>query len=122
MLHRKGVAKLAVCAAMACATVAGAEEINSAVSLDQVDKPLYLQDQTQPATAPTTAPAPTPPKPLMAGLEKIGVGKPLEDAGITIGGYIEGGYSVSFSRPPGDVLLGRVFDTKNNKIVLDQLD
>jgi len=37
MLHRKGVAKLAVCAAMACATVAGAEEINSAVSLDQTD-------------------------------------------------------------------------------------
>ena len=119
MLHRKGVGKLAVCAAMACATVAGAEQVDSTAGLESGMRPLFLQD-TQ--AAPTTTPAPTPPKPLMAGLEKLGVAKPLEDAGITVGGYIEGGYTVSFSRPPKDVLAGRVFDTKNNKIVLDQFD
>src|SRR5579864_8419361 len=116
MLHRNGVAKLAVCAAMACATVVGAEEISGAGQNNGV-RPLYLQE-SQPATAPTTeattTPAPPPPKPLMMGLEKTPIGKPLEDAGITLGGYVEGGYTVSFSRPPGDALAGRVFDTKNN--------
>ncbi|HSZ55368.1 MAG TPA: outer membrane beta-barrel protein [Tepidisphaeraceae bacterium] len=124
MLHRNGVAKLAVCAAMACATVVGAEEIDGA-GQDKGIRPLYLQD-SQPASAPsteaTTAPAPPPPKALMAGLEAIGVGKALEDANITVGGYVEGGYTISFSKPPNDILAGRVFDTKNNSIVLDQLD
>lgn len=121
MLHRKGVSKLAVCAAMACSTVAGAEEVSGA-GRNQDIRPLFLQDATQPATAPSTEPAPAPPRPLMALFESIGIGKPLEDAGITIGGYIEGGYTVATNDPPGHVLSGRVFDTKNNKIVLDQFD
>ena len=58
----------------------------------------------------------------MALLDSIGVGKPLEDAGITIGGYVEGGYTVASNDPPGHVLSGRVFDTKSNKFVLDQFD
>lgn len=125
MLHRKGVAKLAVCAAMACATVAGAEEIDGAGQGNGL-RPLYLEDATQPATAPTTeattAPAPPPPKALMAGLEAIGVGKALDDAGITVGGWVEGGYTVSFDAPPNGQLAGRVFDTKNNRVVLNQLE
>src|SRR5579859_376846 len=125
MLHRKGVSKLAVCAALACSTVAGAETLSGA-GLNQDARPLYLQDASQPSTAPATAPstepAPTPPRPLMALFESIGVGKPLEDLGITIGGYLELGYTVATNDPPGHVLPGRVFDTKNNKIVLDQLD
>jgi putative OmpL-like beta-barrel porin-2 len=125
MLHRKGVSKLAVCAALACSTVAGAEDL-SGTGRNQDIRPLYLQDATQPttgpATAPSTEPAPAPPRPLMALFESIGIGKPLEDAGITIGGYIEGGYTVATNDPPGHVLAGRVFDTKNNKFVLDQFD
>jgi len=121
MLHRKGVSKLAVCAALACSTVAGAQEIGGA-GRTQDTRPLYLQDATQPATAPSTEPAPTPPRPLMALLETIGIGKAMEDVGITIGGYVEGGWTISANKPPGDVLSGRVFDTKNNEIVLDQLN
>jgi hypothetical protein len=37
--------------------------------------------------------AAAPSAPLMAGLEAVGVGKPLEDAGINIYGYIEAGYT-----------------------------
>lgn len=112
MLHRQGVAKIAACAALASAAVVGAEQVSDQASV----KPLYLQD-----SQPASQPAP-PPKPLMAGLEAIGIGKPLEDAGITVGGYIEGGYTISFNPPPGNVLAGRVFDTKNERVVLDQLD
>jgi len=121
MLHRKGASKLAVCAAMACSTVAGAEELTGA-GLNQDVRPLFLQDASQPATAPSTEPAATPPRPFMALLDAIGIGAPLDKAGITIGGYIEGGYTVATNDPPGHALSGRVFDTKNNKIVLDQFN
>jgi len=117
MLHRKGVAKIAACAALVSAAVVGAEQVSGQTV---GDKPLYLQ-ASQPDTAPASQPAP-PPKPLMAGLDAIGIGKPLDDLNITIGGYIEGGYTISFNPPPGNVLSGRVFDTKNERVVLDQLD
>jgi hypothetical protein len=59
----------------------------------------------------------------MAGLDAIGIGKPLEDANITIGGYIDGGYTISAEGDNRHTLLtGRVFDTKNNSFVLDQAD
>ena len=120
MLHRKGVARIAACAALACAGVAGAETTNSASNQDLVLRPLFLQD-----TAPATPPAvtPTPPKPLMGLLDSAGVGKPLEDLGITLGGYVDGGYTVTTNGDSAHVpIAGRVFDSKNNRFVFDQAD
>jgi len=132
MLHRKGAVGLAVCTALACCTVAGAQDFSGAGQQQDI-RPLYMQDATQPAAertttspatspSPSTEPAPAPPRPLMAAFEAIGIGKPLEDLGMTIGGYVQGGYTVSANRPPGDVLAGRVFDTKNNAFVLNQFN
>ena len=138
MLDRKRWASVAACAALACGGLARAE---ATPADDQSPRPLYLQEtapatmpgmdmatpatapsaEAAPATAPTTAPA-APTKPLMLGLEKIGVGKSLEDAGINIYGFIEGGYTASASAPPGNVINGYVFNTKHERVVLDQLD
>jgi hypothetical protein len=128
MLHRKGAATLAACVALACTGIVRAEITGAAPEDGVVLRPTYFQDattapSTEPATAPSTAPAPTPPKPLMAGLDAMGIGKPLEDANITIGGYFDGGYTVSANGDSAHVpLAGRVFDTKNNRFVLDQAD
>src|SRR6185437_6977310 len=126
MLHRKGVAMVAACAALACTGMVRAGSVDPVSDQGVVERPSYLQVTAAPAAEPTTAPASapaTPPKPLMGLLEGIGIGKPMEDAGFTVGGYIEGGYTVSAN---GDnvhsLMAGRVFDTKNNRPVLDQID
>ena len=129
MLHRKGVAMVAACAAVACTgIVRGESASNSGTEQGVVLRPVFLQDTTAPAQdhlatpTPATPPA-APPKPLMALLEGIGIGKPLEDAGISVGGWIDGGYTISGNgQNPHIPLAGRVFDTKNNRVVLDQID
>jgi len=129
MLHRKGVATVAACAALACTGIvrASSADSGSVVGL----RPNFLDaPATVPATAPTTdvttAPASqpaTPPKPLMGLLDATGIGKPLDDAGISIGGFIDAGYTVSDNGDKASVpLAGRFFDTKNNRIVFDQFD
>ena len=123
MLHRKGAAMVAVCAALACSGIVNAGSVRPAADDGLTMRPLFFDDvaTTEPATAPATAP--TPPKPLMGLLDQIGVGKPLEDAGITLGGFVDGGYTVSANGDSAHVpLAGRFFDTKNNRIVLDQAD
>jgi hypothetical protein len=125
MLHRKGVAMVAACAALACAGIVRAES-NDSLSDGVVLRPNYLQataPTSEPATAPASQPAAAPSKPLMLLLEQVGVGKPLEDAGFTLGGYIEGGYTVSGNGDSShSFLAGRFFDNKNNSVVLDQID
>ena len=130
MFHRKGLASVAACAALAGAGLVRAQSVgDDALTL----RPLYLQESpevsaTRPTTSPATEPAQSQPatapptRPLMLGLEKIGIGQPLESANITFGGYIEGGYTISNQHAPGNFLAGRVFDTKNKRVVLDQLD
>lgn len=130
MLHRKGAATLAACVALACTGIvrAGSNDSNSGDGV--VLRPSYLQEAATmpgkaPATEPTSAPAaaPAPPKPLMAGLDAMGIGKSLEDASITLGGYVDGGYSISANgQSRRSFLAGRVFDTKNNSFVLDDAD
>lgn len=131
MLDRKGAATLAACAALACAGIVRAESAGTPSPSAEdgvVLRPTYFQEATTaPATEPTTAPASQPaapaPKPLMAGLDAIGIGKGLEQANITLGGWIDGGYTVSANGDSAHVpLAGRVFDTKNNRVVLDQAD
>ncbi|MDB5354745.1 MAG: hypothetical protein JWN24_1198 [Phycisphaerales bacterium] len=123
MVHRKGMVRAAACAALACAGIVRAGESPSAQEQGPFYSPLMLDDATAPATDQAAAPAPpATPKPLMALLDKAGVAKPLTDTGINIYGFVEGAYNYSASAPPHNVISGRVFDTKHERIVLDQLD
>ena len=70
---------------------------------------------TMPAT---TEAAPTPDRPLMALLHKEGI----NTGDIQIYGFFEGGYTASASNPPGGTIDGRVFDYKNEEIILNQAD
>ena len=115
MLHRKGAATLAACVALACtgivragSTAPGSEDGRCCADISSRRYDCTIDGTGDCASA-------TPPKPLMAGLDAIGIGKPLEDANITIGGYIDGGYTILAEGDNRHTLLtGRVFDTKNN--------
>jgi hypothetical protein len=136
MFSRKGLARVAACAALACGGIVRAADSATASDEGLVLRPVYLQqDATQPGMSPertTTSPATspsqetaatapsTPLRPLMGLLEQTPVGKALDSYNITIGGYVEGGFTASTSRPPGSVITGRVFDTRNEHVVLDQ--
>lgn len=62
------------------------------------------------------------PQPLMSLLDRTPVGGALEDANVRLFGYAEGSYTYNFDDPAGDLNLGRVFDLKNNRPMLNQLD
>lgn len=114
-MFSKGTLGVAVCAALASAAFARANQSpDSPVGADQLslNSAAYIDDATPPP----------PPKPLMGLLEAVGVGKPLEAANINLYGFVEGGYTYSFNPPPGGVITGNVFNTKQNRIVLDQVD
>lgn len=74
------------------------------------------------AAPPASAPAAPPPKPLMSLLDAAGIGKPLEDAGINIFGFIEGGYTYNALVPANGINVGRVFDFENEQLLLNQWD
>jgi len=69
----------------------------------------------------------------MSLLDSLGLGKPLDDAGIQIYGHVEGSYTYNFANPPtslSDYKIpvgkfidnpGRVFDVENQKLLLNQL-
>jgi hypothetical protein len=141
MFGRKGLAAVALSAIFACGGIVRAADTASStsVSLNPSNQPVLLQDTgssvapTAPGTpTPAAAPAvPTPPTPLMAGLEKIGVGKTLEDWNISIKGYVEGSWSFSANHPDagngggaqsGGLIAGRVFDVEQESLILDQVD
>ncbi|MBC8106025.1 MAG: porin [Anaerolineae bacterium] len=67
-------------------------------------------------------PAPPPVRPLMRGLDAIGLGTPLRDAGINVFGHIEGSYTYNFRNPAADTNAGRVFDIEDSDLTLNQLD
>ena len=76
-----------------------------------------------PAVAKSEAPVPAANRPLlMQGLDNIGAGKFLDDAGITISGFAEASYTYSASSPPNNFISGRVFDVDHEDITLNQLD
>jgi hypothetical protein len=80
----------------------------------QVGRAVYLDEAAPPKEAP-------PPKPAEELLGKYGMGS--EKTGLNVYGYIEGGYTASFSNPPGNVLTGRVFELNDNEeILLNQID
>ncbi len=111
MFRRSACLGLAVAAALATTRVVRAEAPSSASGLSLA--PIYLDD---------TAAPPPPSKPMMAELEKVGVGKPLEDDGINITGFIEGGWTYNFDTPANHINTGRVFDFEDQDKQLDQVD
>jgi len=120
MVHRKGLVRAAAFAALACTGIVRAETgvpANDGLTL----RPQLLDAATEPAAPPATAPASTP-TPLMAALGGTPIGNALDAAGIHIGGYVEGGYTYQTDSPPRNVITGRVFDTKHERVVLDQAD
>jgi hypothetical protein len=62
------------------------------------------------------------PQPLMSLLDRTGIGGRLEDANIRLFGHIEGSYTYNADDPASDLNLGRVFDLKNNRPTLNQID
>ena len=120
MFRRKGLALVAACAAMACTGMVRAADVAAAS-----DSNFSFNTNTQPVSLDDA----TPRKPLMAGLDKIGLAKGLDALGLNIYGYVEGGWTLDFSNPPdgpGGVpshhIVGRSFDTQSNSILLDQVD
>jgi hypothetical protein len=106
MSHRKGAAILAATALLACAGLVRAAEPQPDASALSLDKPKYLAD---------TGPADTS---LMGVADKLGVGKPMNDFGLTAGGFVELGYTYNFRNVR--VNQGRVFDFENQDPTLNQ--
>jgi hypothetical protein len=99
---------LAASAFLACAGLVRAAEPQSAIDPSglSLDKPKLLAD---------TGPADTS---LMGVADKLGVGKPLNDFGLVIGGYVEVGWTYNFRNVR--VNQGRVFDFENQDPTLNQ--
>ena len=57
-------------------------------------------------------------------LEHTPIGKPLEDAGFTLSGYVDAGYTASMQHPAtGNAdIAGRFYDNKSEHVVFDQVD
>jgi hypothetical protein len=127
MVHRKGLVRAAAFAALACTGIARAETsvpTNDGLSITPLlldAAPAAPAAPAPPASAPATTPAPTP-TPLMGALAGSWFGTYLDSWGVHIGGYFEGGYTAENHNPPGNVITGRVFDTRHEHVVLDQAD
>ena len=101
---------------------------NSTGSTDQNPSSDQLENPA-PEAAPAVAPAPVTYGAFMQGLEMIGIGKPMEDLGFNIHGYVDGGYLYDFTVPkditpaktaPGDDIL--FAGPYKNSLSLDQVD
>lgn len=62
------------------------------------------------------------PTPLMGFLDQVGIGQALEAANIRMFGHIEGSYTYNFDVPAKDINNGRVFDSRNDRAIMNQLD
>jgi hypothetical protein len=89
-------------------------------------------DNAAPETPPAAPAAPATPQSygaIMQGFEAIGIGKPMEDLGFNIHGYVDGGYLYDFTTPrdvtpaktaPGDDIF--FSGPYKNAFSLDQVD
>lgn len=105
MLNGKSWAILAACAAVAVGSFAQAATASDQLTLSQ---PVAMQ----------AAPAR---KPLMAGLDAIGLAKPLEDAGITIGGYASASVTYYPDTNGSKGQAGRSFDFEEQDPTINQI-
>ncbi len=110
----------AAAAVLALTSAAWADDFMSAYSQDGLS--------VNPS-APLLADASTPDKPLMSGLDAIGIGGPMKDLGLNLYGYVEVGYLYDATVPsnltgpksfPGDLIFFPGPD--KNKVILDQVD
>ena len=116
-MHRNGLVRTAAFAALACAGLVATARAGEAVSQSapapaassalSLSQPVYLQD-----TART---------PLMGLLDQAGIVGPLDEAKISLYGWVEGSYTHSFDGPPGNFITGRVFDVEHEDPTLNQL-
>jgi hypothetical protein len=128
MLRSTRAVCLAVCAALAAGRGARAADPatrpTSAVrpGATTPDPPVMLP--VTPLLLPPVTPPPATPSssPLMRLLEAVGVGHPLEEAGFSLTGYVQGSFTHDFSSPPGGILTDRAFDTRSDSPQLDQLE
>jgi hypothetical protein len=106
-----------LCSGMALAD-SPAESPSGPFNMASFADPLYLQ-----ASAPAQALPPTPQPLLMSWLDTTPIGPALDSARIEIYGHVEGSYSYNFLNDPAKELnLGRVFDIRNNRPVVNQVD
>ena len=105
MSNRKGIAGLIAAALLATCGMVKAESAADGLSLS----PQLMDD----------APAK---RPLGQLLDKAGIGKWMDDAGITAGGFVEASWTISDSAPPANNITGRVFDFENQDPTLNQVD
>lgn len=112
MVRRMHVIRAAALGALACggATARAGEAGTASAPEMRLDKPLYLQEEDKGR------------RPLMAAADRVGVASLFEDIGIDISGHVAVGYTYSFQQPPGDVLVGRVFDVQHDELLLHQAD
>jgi Putative beta-barrel porin-2, OmpL-like. bbp2 len=124
MFRRKGLALIAACAALSYGGLVRAADLSSSQAPAQSPTDAAVTtDNSQPSMLDdATAPAPPPRKPLMWGLDKIGVAKTLDNLGININGYVEGSYTFDANHPTGNYFTGRSFDTESESLLLNQVD
>jgi len=111
----------ALCAVLAVGGSVRAADGASAAEPKALDlKPVYLQ--TLPTADATAAAETAPRKPLMALLDKMGLGSSLDAAGINVGGLVEGSYTYNMSTPASHTNYGRAFDSDDQDVTLNQID
>ena len=119
MVHRKAL----IAAALAALTTGGLVRATDAVPA--AGEPVYLQEaevavEVDPAAA-AAAEEEAARKPLMALMDAIGLAEGLDDAGITLGGWAEAGWTKNFEDPESGVNFGRVFDFEDEDPNLHQV-
>ena len=87
----------------------------------------WSRAQAEPSEAAKPADAPAAEKaearkPLMSLLDQAGIGKSLDDAGISIYGWIEGSASWAMNNPSHSTLTARYFDINSDRAQVNQLD
>lgn len=108
MLKGTSLAIIAAVAAVAVGGFANASTGSSSETLSLNTTPVALQ-------------AAAPKKPLMAGLDGIGLGKTLEDANINIGGYASASTTFYADPAAGKAQGGRGFDFENQDPTINQI-
>src|SRR5689334_4163354 len=106
MLRRSACLGLAVSAVLASSGLVRAGDTNDL----SLSKPVYLADETR--------------KPLMAAMDKMGMGSSMDSAGIDVHGFAEGSWTYNFNHPnhPPGFNTGRVFVYQDQDVTLNQVD
>jgi len=105
MLRRSACLGLAVSAVLASTGLVRAEEKSD---LSLIQTPIYAADEAR--------------KPLMAMMDKMGMGSSMDSAGINVYGFAEGSWTYNFDTPHNQTNVGRVFDFEDQDVTLNQVD